>query len=215
MLRDWLHTTGHQCQHHVTCAAFARAIRRETFDLLIIDWLLPDGSGLDVLRDVRGYLDWPIPVLFVTSRAREDDIVQALQAGADDYMIKPVRQRELLARVQALGRRGMAGSASLEVFIVGPYRIDMQHRQIARDGIMVTLTDKEFDLACFLFRNRDRLLSRAHLLDAVWGINTEISTRTLDTHISSIRKKLDIRPEQGFQIKTVYRHGYRFDTPGG
>ena len=206
-----LESAEHTCQHFTACTPFLRVLRRETFDLLIIDWVLPDGNGLDVLKEIRSIIDWPIPVLFATSRSREDDIVQALQSGADDYMVKPVKQYELLARVEALARRAFPTRDNATTLEIGPYRFDSVQQTVTNAGEPVILTDKEFELAYFLFRNIGRLLSRGHLLQTIWGLQQDINTRTLDTHIFSIRKKLDINPEAGFRIKTVYRHGYRLE----
>ena len=211
LMVTWLEDADHSCDHYATCATFLRALHRETFDLLIVDWELPDGSGLEVTRTLRGFVEWRVPVLFVTNRAREDDIVQALQAGADDYMVKPVKQREMLARVQALARRALGGQETAQPLTIGPYHIDPMRQIISYEDKPLTVTDKEFELALFLFRNLGRLLSRGHLMQTIWGLNNQVSTRTLDTHVSSIRKKLDIRPENGFRIKTVYRHGYRLE----
>lgn len=211
LMMMWLENASHICQHYATCKPFLRIMRRETFDLLIIDWELPDGTGLDVLKQVRTLIDWPVPVLFATNRTREDDIVQALRAGADDYMVKPVKEHEMLARIQALERRAFPSQTSDQPLQIPPYYIDPHAKSIKKDDREVILTDKEFDLAYFLFRNLDRLLSRAHLLDSLWGLNTDVTTRTLDTHISNIRKKLNIKADTGFRIKTIYRHGYRLE----
>jgi DNA-binding response OmpR family regulator len=211
IVKLWLEEASHSCKHYKACKAFLRELPRESFDLFIIDWLLPDGSGIDALGAIRRHVDWPAPVLFVTSQSREDDIVHALDKGADDYMVKPVRQRELLARVNALARRGVADNDQNQPLTLGPYRIEQQTQTITRSGEVITLTDKEFKLASLLFQNTGRLLSRDYLMEAVWGLNDPIPTRTLDTHVSNIRRKLGISTEVGLRIKTIYRHGYRLE----
>ena len=211
ILKAWLEGASHSYKHYSTCRTFLRELPRESFDLFIVDWLLPDGSGIDALDAIRRHVDWPVPVLFVTSQSREDDIVHALDKGADDYMVKPVRQRELLSRINAIVRRGSTESDQDEPFVLEPYKIDHQSQTITQSGEVIPLTDKEFKLASFLFQNVGRLLSRDYLMEAVWGLNDPVPTRTLDTHVSNIRRKLGISPEVGLRIKTVYRHGYRLE----
>lgn len=208
LLQKWLHQTGHNCHVFGTGELLLRDLGRNTFDLLMIDWELPGLSGIEVVARVRERLDWHIPILFVTARDREEDIVQALEAGADDYMIKPVRQMEILARLRALQRR----SGGHEAAEFSPYRFDRANRTVIHGEQAVQLTSKEYELAEFLFRNAGRLLSRSHILESVWGQRADLNTRTVDTHISLIRQKLDIGPHNRWRISTIYRHGYRLET---
>ena len=152
------------------------------------------------------------PVVFVTHRDAEEDVVHALQEGADDFLSKPVRRLELLARVNALWRRMQPG-ADDSPLDVPPYRIDAAQHRISIHGTPVELTQKEYDLALFLFRNVGRLLSRGHLLESVWG-RAAVDSRTLDTHISRLRVKLELRPESGFRLSPVYGYGYRLESVG-
>ena len=189
-------------------------LRRETFDLLVLDWEVPDMTGFAILEELRASGN-RVPVLFATQRDDETSIVGALSHGADDYMVKPVRQAELLARINALGRRsGVSEEGDAGAFSLGCWDIDREKRQILVEGEAAKLTDKDFDLACYLFMNVGKLLSRAHLLEKVWGIMTPIESRTVDVHISRIRRSLQIRPERGYRIKTVYQHGYRLEEAG-
>ncbi|KZZ54176.1 DNA-binding response regulator, partial [Oleiphilus sp. HI0118] len=174
-------------------------------------WQLPDIEGTEVLRQIRSEMNWRIPVLFLTQRDSEADIITALDAGADDYLVKPARQGELVARVNALSRRVGGEQAEQEEIEVGPYQINLGKRTIISSGEDVSLTDKDFDLAVFMFQNIGRLLSRDFLLERVWGISSNINTRTVDTHVSRLRRKLNIKPENGFRIKTIYQHGYRLE----
>ena len=118
----WLSEAGHSCQHFETGKSFIKGIINESFDLLILDWVLPDMNGDEVLSWVRDNINWHIPVLFVTMRDDETDIVAALEAGADDYMIKPVKQMEMLARINALGRRSMAQDDQQQIHAQHPKR---------------------------------------------------------------------------------------------
>lgn len=211
LVRHWLDEAGHSCQHQGNGRDFMSLLRRETFDLLVLDWEVPDMSGFAVLEELRASGN-KVPVLFATQRDDEQSIVGALSHGADDYMIKPVRRAELLARITALGRRsGVAGDEAETSFTLGPWQVDKTRRQILVDGEPARLTDKDFDLACYLFQHVGKLLSRSHLLEKVWGIMTPIESRTVDVHVSRIRRSLQIRPERGYRIKTVYQHGYRLE----
>lgn len=212
LVKMWLTEAGHSCTHCDSGRDFMALLRRDTFDLLVLDWELPDMNGITVLEELRS-LGNRVPVIFTTQRDDESSIVSALSVGADDYMVKPPKQAELLARITALGRRsGIADPAADDTFSLGPWEVDRQKRQITLDGEPVKLTDKDFDLASYLFMNPGKLLSRAHLLEKVWGIMTPIESRTVDVHISRIRRSLQIRPERGYRIKTVYQHGYRLEV---
>lgn len=205
-----LQDSGYQATHCECAETFLETLKADEFDLLILDWELPDMSGIEALEQVRSFMNWQGPILFVTNRDAEQDIVAALEKGADDYMIKPFRRSELLARLNALVRR--AGLLDEEDQIeVGPFTIDQQHRKILVNGEPANLTTKEYELALILFKNVGRLFSRKYLLKHIWSIESEISTRTVDAHVSSLRRKLSIRAESGYRIKTVYQHGYRLE----
>ncbi len=208
LLNLWLAAAGHTSAIFCTGKALMKNMGHDSFDLLMIDWQLPDVSGDEVLRWVREHVDWRIPVLFVTARDSEEDIVRSLELGADDYMVKPIRRMELLARVTALGRRVGGNSAEREVIDMGGLSFDPVRRSISRAGEVIDLTGKEFDLALFLIKNTGRILSRGHILESVWGRSSDVNTRTVDTHMSRIRKKLDLNQERGWRLSAVYQHGY-------
>lgn len=211
-LAGWLHEAGHDVHVFGLSRDLVRHVSRESFDTFLIDWMLPDQSGRDVLCWLRQDRGETAPAIFVTSRNAEEDIVAGLNAGADDYMIKPIRRRELLSRLEAIWRRNRPHDTSQDVIDAEPYRFDLKLRTVARDGKpLENLTDKEFSLAIFLFQNLGRLLSRGHLLEAIWGLNASIPTRTLDTHVSRLRKKLELYPANGFRLVPVYNYGYRLD----
>jgi two-component system response regulator RegX3 len=150
-------------------------------------------------------------VLFVTARDAEEDIVSVLRAGADDYLVKPVRKFEMLARIEAVVRRARPEERASEVLVAGDISLDTGRREVTRKGDSVELTQKDFDLAVFLFRNQGRLLSRGHIYESVWGASTDINTRTIDTHVSRIRTRLSLTPENGWRLAAVYQHGYRLE----
>ncbi len=207
MVLGWLTDGGHRCEHFSRGADFVGRVREGDLDMLIIDWELPDTTGLEVLRLVRSSCDWHVPTMFVTQRDAESDIVQALNDGADDYMVKQISREEFLARVAALSRR--FGQAELD-FSAGAYRFDLSSKTVTRDGQPLQVTAKDFELAAYMFRNVGKLLSREQLLRDVWGVSG-VNTRTVDVHVSRIRKRLAIAPENGYRIKTIYQHGYRLE----
>lgn len=211
LIQGWLLDAGHECQVFTEGKALVRELGRDTFDLIVLDWMLPDTDGIQVLSWIRRHIDWPIPVLFVTGKEDESDIVEALEQGADDYMTKPVKRFELLARIKAVSRRVMAQDENGIVLNFGEYTINKNARAVYLNGIPVELTQKEFDLVLFLFRCAGRVLSRRHILECVWGCNPDLNTRTVDTHISRIRNKLGLKAKHGWQLRAVYQHGYRLE----
>jgi DNA-binding response OmpR family regulator len=210
VVKALLQNAGHICEHYLLASEFMRAVKRESFDLLILDWLLGETNGIEVLIWIRENIDWPIPVIFTTVMAQEEDIVRALQKGADDYMIKPLRERELVARINALARRASARE-DVTTLECPPFVIDMANHRILREGVPLDLTQKEYELAAFLFKNIGRILSRGHILSTVWGRNPVINTRTVDTHISRIRTKLGLTTDPNWRLTSIYQHGYRME----
>lgn len=207
LIRRWLEGAGHVCHHFQRGHDLQRSLARESFDLYLLDWHLPDSDGLEVLKEVHARSPGA-PVIFVTARDRDDDIVRALRAGADDFIAKPVRQGELLARIEALARR-MHGTPPSQIVEAAPYRLDRSGRTVERAGERIDLTDKEYALAEFLFLHAGQVVSRQHLLEAVWGLKAKAATRTLDTHMSRLRGKLQLSGEHGWRIVSVHQFGYR------
>ncbi|MDF3035622.1 MAG: response regulator transcription factor [Paucimonas sp.] len=206
-----LSAAGHTCHAFVSGRDLLNQLRRESFDMLVIDWQVPDLSGPEVLKWAREKLTSNMPVLFMTSRSSEDDIIAGLAAGADDYMIKPLRRGELLARVHALLRRAYPEQAAAEQIQYGQFVFETRTGRLTRDGVAIDVTQKEFDLALLFFRNLGRPLSRAYILEAVWSRDIELPSRTMDTHVSRVRSKLQLRPENGYRLAPVYSYGYRLE----
>jgi two-component system, OmpR family, response regulator RegX3 len=210
-MQHWLEAAGHTVHNFISGKAIVREAARESFDLFMLDWHVPDLSGEEVLRWLREKQLSTVPVLFATSRDSEADIVAALLAGADDYMVKPVRRLELLARVEALLRRTRAKQSEVEPICIGPYVINLLDRIVTLDGQAVEMTDKEFDLTLFLFRNIGQLTSRGHITESVWGRSSDVQSRTVDTHVSRVRKKLELGAPRGVRLTPVYNFGYRLE----
>lgn len=211
LVTDILHAAGHTGHAFETAKELLTHLRRDVFDMLIIHWDQPDIGGAEVLRWVREHLAPGLPVLFIASSAGEDDIIAGLAAGADDYMIKPLRRGEMVARVQALLRRAYPALNTEERIEFGTYVFDSRSTRLTMNGNPVEITQKEFDLALLFFRNLGRPLSRAYILEAVWARELQVSSRTMDTHVSRIRSKLSLRPDHGYRLAPVYSYGYRLE----
>jgi DNA-binding response OmpR family regulator len=210
LVKSWLLGEGFAVTHADTGRGFINLLTDNPVDMLILDWQLPDMEGVDVLASVRNQLNSNVPVIFATQRDAEADIVRALQAGADDYLVKPLRKGELLARLESLARR--AGVTTDETRLtLGPIVLDNAAQKVTVNGELVKLTPKDYQLAYCMLRNVGKLLSRDYLLREVWGIDASLNTRTVDVHVSRIRRSLNIGPEIGYCIKTVYQHGYRLE----
>lgn len=207
----WLKDIGHECKVFNKSKDIIRELGRETFDLLILDWNVPDISGLNVLKWVRSHIETAIPVIFVTARDAEEDTVAALNAGADDYMNKPLKKAELIARINALSRRFLPPKQDNGEVTFIPYVLYPALQTISINDKTFELTTKEFDLAYFLFRNEGHVISRGHMLESVWGSTSDLNTRTVDTHVSRVRTKLMLKGEHGWILRSVYQHGYRLE----
>lgn len=192
--------------------ALTNALLRDTFDLVILDWNMPGKTGIQIVQWIQATLDERPPVIIMTSRTAKQDITEALNAGADDYITKPEDPDVVAARINAILRRNGAPSAMDTVARYGDYSLDRLGHIITHKGAAVALTAKEFELADLLFRNRDRTLSRRYIMEIVWRTNAHLATRTLDMHISRIRSKLNLNPENGFRIFTVFGYGYRLES---
>jgi len=203
---------GHEISTFADGAELVRKLNNETYDFFVLDWKVPSMDGYEVLRYIRGDLGLKEPIIFLTSNDTEEDIVKAFHSGADDYCIKPVRQNELIARVNALIRRsyGQQNKTINTLECLASYTFDMASRSVSFNDEQVTLTDKEFLLAHFFFSNIDRPLSRNHLMMRIWGKNVETLTRTLDVHIAWIRNKLKIgASSKTVRLIAIHGYGYR------
>lgn len=176
-------------------------------DLVVLDLMLPGMDGFRVLRALREQGS-TVKVLILTARGEESDKVRGLKMGADDYVTKPFGVLELLARVEALLRRGRPDQ-TLAPLSLGRINLDPRARAVRRDGIPVALTPKEFDLLLALVQRRGAVVSRLELMTTVWGYQADVLSRTVDTHIAELRRKLEDDPTQPRHILTVRKAGYR------
>jgi DNA-binding response OmpR family regulator len=183
-------------------------------DLILLDVMLPDGSGFDVCRDLRSESE--VPIIMLTARGDEADRVVGLELGADDYVVKPFSAREAVARVRAVLRRAGARSTDVaaETLQVNGVTLDRASREVTKDGQALDLTRKEFELLELLMASAGRVLTREHLIEEVWDVNWFGSTRTLDVHVSALRRKLGDDASAGGLIQTVRGVGFRFARSG-
>lgn len=209
-IRQAMEEIGHECRGFLDESALFDTLGAQDHDLLVLDLKLPHVEGLRTVARIRTEFGTALPILVVTRSKEEQTMVDALGAGADDFMAKPLKAVELQARVRALLRRTYA-NVFPTVLNFGPYRFFLSTRTLRLRGKTIDLTFREYELALYLFKNLDRLLSREHLKEAVWGNELEGPTRSLDTHMSRVRTKLQLRPSNGVLLSAIYRMGYRLE----
>jgi two-component system response regulator RegX3 len=183
-------------------------------DVVLLDVMLPKISGIDVCRDIRSRSR--VPIIMVTAKTTEIDTVVGLEVGADDYVTKPYRMRELVARIRAVLRRAplhTSFAASGEAIVVGDVAIDPERHEVMIRGELVSLPLKEFELLEELLDNAGRLVTREALIDRVWGLDYVGDTKTLDVHVKRLRGKVEVDPANPTRIVTIRGLGYKYEVP--
>lgn len=210
-VKFYLEQGGHTAKIFTDGEALVRILSREIFDLFILDWNVPKINGFEILTHMRKSLAMSEPIVFLTSTDAEEEIVSALTAGADDYCVKPIRLREFMARIGSVERRfKKAPAVSTNEQQLFGYSFNNVTHTISFNGQDVDLTEKEFNLALFLFSEADRPISRNRILLEVWGTSGTELSRTLDVHVAWIRKKLNIGANgDKLRLTAVYGYGYR------
>ena len=209
-LEDRLVAEGYQVAVRHDGIEGEEAARTGGFDALILDLMLPDRDGLTVCRNLRRSGS-PLPILMLTARGTNLDVVVGLQQGADDYLAKPFDMGILLARLEALLRRSKTnvGGTTTAVHEFGPFRLDEARGELLKDGAPLALNAQEYRLLCYLAGHPNRVLERDEILDQVWGYETGTTTRTVDVHVAKLRHRLD-ESEQPRHIQTIRGRGYQF-----
>jgi DNA-binding response OmpR family regulator len=202
MLRTVFEREGYRVRHSLTGRGGVDRVRSDLVTAVLLDLNLPDMDGVEVCREIRKQS--PVPIIMLTARDTEIDKVVGLEIGADDYVTKPFSPRELMARVRAVLRRTEHRETDVPVIGVGAFEIDRDRREVRLRDAVIRPTAREFDLLWYLAENRGMALSRAQILQAVWGYDYFGETRTVDVHIRQLRRKID-----GIPIETVWGIGYR------
>jgi two-component system phosphate regulon response regulator PhoB len=211
MIAFGLRRAGFDVREAEDCTAARASIADRRPDLLLVDWMLPDQSGLELTRAVKRNKDTQdMPVIMLTARADEHDKVSGLEGGADDYVTKPFSPRELLARINAVLRRALPGAAGEELEADG-LTLDLASHRVMVGSETVPLGPTEYRLLQFFMEHPERVYTRSQLLDRVWGGNVYVEERTVDVHIRRLRKALEPYTRDGL-IQTVRGSGYRFST---
>jgi two-component system response regulator RegX3 len=206
-LAESLGREGFEAEVATTLAGAREALRRQPPDLVLLDVMLPDGDGRDLAREIRKESD--VPIVMLTARGEEIDRVLGLELGADDYVVKPFSSRELTARIRAIMRRGRTPEREGPIEN-GSLYLDPASRTVRKDGRELELAAREFDLLHLLMANPGEVLRRERIMDEVWDPHWFGPTKTLDVHISWLRKKIEDDPSNPAYITTIRGVGFRF-----
>ncbi|MBV0881469.1 response regulator transcription factor [Noviherbaspirillum sp. L7-7A] len=205
-----LSSVGHECDPLTSSTDLLSLLHDQPYDALVIGLQHPEEQQ-DLVRAVRKQASAAMPILIITSSTSEDDIIATLDAGANDYMFRPTRRRDLITRVLVLLRRAYPSQIDNEKLEIGPYIFEPRRGRLIAMGKPVDVTRKEFDLALLFLRNLGRPLSRALILETVWAGHSQAISRTMDTHVSRVRNKLNLIPRYSYRLSPVYGYGYRLD----
>ncbi len=203
---------GLEEQAHQVVQAFdgnlgLRLAVQDDYDVIILDVIMPGMNGIEVCNLLKNEKGISTPILMLTALGTTDDIVTGLEAGADDYLAKPFKFKELLARLKALIRRGSVGDSTKEILGVRDLKLDLRSKEVRRNGKEIELTAREFNLLTYLLKNKNRVLSRTDILENVWEIGFDMGTNVVDVYINYVRKKIKDNSSAPI-IKTVIGMGY-------
>jgi two-component system, OmpR family, response regulator RegX3 len=207
----WLKKAGYET---VVChdgERFVEQVKQQRVDVLLLDWDVPGKSGIEVLRWARDAFGATLPIIMMTQHDGEDDIVFGLNNGADDYLVKPLRERELVARVTAQARKYYPEARADKRIEVGKFVLDPAAHAALVDGKAVELSQREFDLAMMLFGSVGQIVSKDVMIKRIWGGIDRKYDATLATYVSKLRSSLGLRSKNGLVISTIYNYGYRLE----
>ncbi|WP_175957081.1 response regulator transcription factor [Burkholderia sp. BCC0405] len=207
----WLEKAGYEIEVRHDGESFVELVRSRRVDVLLLDWDVPGMSGIDVMRWARESFADTLPIIMMTQHDGEDDIVFGLNNGADDYLVKPLRERELIARVSAQVRKYYPETRRPKLVEVGKFALDTGRHVATVDGEPVELAQREFDLALMLFESVGQIVSKDMMIKQIWGVIDRKYDATLATYVSTLRKSLGLRPKNGLIISTIYNYGYRLE----
>jgi DNA-binding response OmpR family regulator len=207
-MEEFLGAAGYTVSSYDSSQKFLAALRQSECDLLIVDWSIPDLSGIEVLEYIRKFHP-DMPAIMLTARSENIDIVRGLQAGADDYVAKPVDPDVLAQRIKSLLRRSKGEVKNVsENVILGRYLLRPSTSTIYLGDEEIVVPKREFDMAMLFFTNPNRLLSRQYLAATLWGKVVDYQSRTIDTHVARLRKNLKLDPTSGISLNALYGFGY-------
>ncbi|WP_397578887.1 response regulator transcription factor [Sphingorhabdus sp.] len=207
-MEEFLGAAGYTVSSYDSSQKFLAALRQSECDLLIVDWSIPDLSGIEVLEYIRKFHP-DMPAIMLTARAENIDIVRGLEAGADDYVAKPVDPAVLAQRIKSLLRRSKGEVKNVsENVILGRYLLRPSTSTIYLGDEEIVVPKREFDMAMLFFTNPNRLLSRQYLAATLWGKVVDYQSRTIDTHVARLRKNLKLDPTSGISLNALYGFGY-------
>ncbi|MET0494409.1 MAG: response regulator transcription factor [Actinoplanes sp.] len=207
VLRRYLEADGHQAAVVHDGRAALDQLRRRQPELVVLDVMMPRLDGLDVCRILRRESD--VPVLMLTARSTEDDLLLGLELGADDYLTKPYSPRELMARVRTLLRRAQRMSSPTAIRRVGRLGVDPARHEVTADGQQIDCTPGEFAILAAMAEQPDRVFTRGQLLEYTSGLDRDSTERTIDVHVMNLRRKIEADPRRPAQLLTVYGIGYK------
>lgn len=207
-LEEFLGGLGYTVSSYTSSQKFLGALRQQECDLLIVDWSIPDFTGIEVLEYVRKFHP-DLPAIMLTARSERQDIIRGLEAGADDFVSKPVDPDILSLRIKSLLRRTKGDvRGNNESVVLGPYTLRPSLSSVYFGDEVITLPKREFDMAMLFFTNPNRLLSRQYLAATLWGKVVDYQSRTIDTHVARLRKNLKLDPSSGISLNALYGFGY-------
>jgi DNA-binding response OmpR family regulator len=199
-----------QVDYSSTGEAGLEKFQNKNYDLVLIDWMLPNLSGPDLIKKIRQNSD--VPIIMISARNDETDIVLGLEFGADDYITKPFGPRELIARINALLRRSNGGLNAAEEFKFADLTVNFDRKELSKNGNLIKITPTEFRILGELINNKNKVVKREDLMMKALGYNDFLQDRTLDTHIKNLRKKLEFDPKNPALIQTVREAGFILNT---
>ncbi|EDT38114.1 response regulator transcription factor [Burkholderia ambifaria] len=211
VVAGWLDKAGYDTRVRHDGDSFIELVRTQRVDVLLLDWDVPGKSGVDVMCWARETFADALPIIMMTQHDGENDIVFGLNSGADDYLVKPLRERELIARVNAQARKYYPQAQRAKRVEVGKFAFDAGAHVATIDGVPVELSQREFDLALMLFEGVGRIVSKDMMIKRIWGKVDRKYDATLATYVSKLRSSLELRPKNGLVITTVYNYGYRLE----
>lgn len=206
-----LSEAGHESSFFLSHELNLEAFSAQDFALFILSWENINNEKKSYLHALRKQFGPNVPILLIVDAETESEILSGLAAGANDFLIKPIRKEALLTRVHVLLERAYPAWQAADKIIFGQHIFEIRKAKLTLNDQTIALTQKEFDLGLLLFKNMGRPLSRAFILESVWATETEVSSRTIDTHISRVRNKLQLQPEYGFRLVPVYGYGYKLE----